>query len=62
MTMDYSPWFEREIWLFLKSAKRSHNSETEEGMPTKIGLHAFHVTLYMHEFFQPILFFDPHGL
>ena len=33
-------------------------------MPTKIGLHAFHIDLYMHEFFEliPILFFDPHGL
>ena len=29
---------------------------------TKIGLHAFHVNLYLHEFFEPILFFDPHGL
>ena len=27
-------------------------------MPTKIGLHAFHVTLYLHEFFEPILFFE----
>ena len=28
-------------------------------MPTKIGLNAFHVTLYLHEFFELILFFDP---
>ena len=28
-------------------------------MPTKIGFHAFHVNLYLHEFFEPILFFDP---
>ena len=31
-------------------------------MPTKIGLHVFHITLYLHELFEPILFFDPHGL
>ena len=28
-------------------------------MPTKFGLHAFHIPLYMHEFFEPILLFDP---
>ena len=34
-------------------------SETGRVTPTKIGLHAFHVNLYLHEFFEPILFFDP---
>ena len=29
-------------------------SETEEATPTKIGLHAFHVNLYLHDFFEPI--------
>ena len=28
-------------------------------MPTKIDLQAFHVNLYLHEYFEPILFFDP---
>ena len=28
-------------------------------MPTKIGLHAFQITLYLHEFFESDLFFDP---
>ena len=60
--MDYSPWFEGKFWPFLKAGKRSHNSETEETTPTKIGLHEFHFNLYLHEFFEPILFFDPHGL
>ena len=41
---------------------RSHNSETGIATPTKIGLHAFQVNFYLHEFFEPILFFDPHGL
>ena len=37
-------------------------SKTRLATPTKIGLHAFHANLYMHEFFEAILFFDPHGL
>ena len=37
-------------------------SETKKATPTKIGLHSFHVNLYLHEFFEPIIFFDPHGL
>ena len=28
-------------------------------MPIKIRLRAFHVNLYLHEFFEPILIFDP---
>ena len=45
-----------------RQAKRSHNSDTGEAMPTKIVLHAFYVNLYLHEFIEPIPFFDPHGL
>ena len=37
-------------------------SETGDTTPIKIGLHAFQVNLYLHELFEPILFFDPHGL
>ena len=37
-------------------------SKTGETTPTKTGLHAFHVNLYLYEFLKPILFFDPHGL
>ena len=33
-------------------------SETRDATPTKIGLHVFHVNPYLHEFFEPILFFD----
>ena len=29
-------------------------SETEEVTSTKIGVHAFHKSLYLHEFFEPI--------
>ena len=37
-------------------------SETEEAMPTKIVVHACYINLHLHESFEPILFFDPHGL
>ena len=30
-------------------------SETGESVPTKIGVHAFDINLYLHEFFKPIL-------
>ena len=42
--------------------KRGKISKTEKTMPTKIELPAFHVNLYLHEFFEQILFLDPHGL
>ena len=42
--------------------KRGKISKTGEVTHTKIGLHAFRVNLYLHEFFERILFFDPHGL
>ena len=29
-------------------------SETEEAMPTKIGVHAFDINSYLHEFFELI--------
>ena len=33
----------------------SNISETKKATPTKIGVHALHIHLYMHEFFEPIL-------
>ena len=30
-------------------------SETGEVTPTKIGVHTFDMSLYLHEFFEPIL-------
>ena len=47
---------------FWRQAKRNQISETRGAMPTKLGLHAFQVNLYLHEFFELILYFDPHGL
>ena len=33
----------------------SNISKTEEGMPTKIGVHELNINPYMHNFFEPIL-------
>ena len=33
----------------------SNISEIEEVTPTKIGVHAFDMSLYLNEFFEPIL-------
>ena len=51
MTMDYSPWVEREIWPFLKV---EISNETGETTPTKIGVHELDINPYLHEFFEPI--------
>ena len=51
MTMDYSPWSEREIWPFSESSNISESGETT---PTKIGVHACDINFYLHEFFEPI--------
>ena len=48
--------------LMLEYMNMSKISETRETTPTKIGFHAFHINFYLHEFFESILFFDPHGL
>ena len=39
--------------------KSSNISRNGEAMPTKISLRAFCINLYLHEFFEPILFFLP---
>ena len=62
MTMDYSPWSEREIWPFLKG---SSISETGETTPTKIGVYALDINPTCMNFlsqFRSIKFFDDHGL
>ena len=33
----------------------SNISKTEEVIPTKIGFHTFDMSLYLYEFFEPIL-------
>ena len=51
MTMDYSPWSEREIWPFLKVAI---SPKLKKAMLTKIDVHAFDINPYLHEFFELI--------
>ena len=51
-----------EILAVLKANKNEQISENGVATPAKFGLHAFHVNLYLHEIFEAILFFDPHGL
>ena len=34
-------------------------SKTGKATPTEIGLHVFHMNLYLHEFFEQILFLTP---
>ena len=43
--MDYSPWSEKEVLP-------NFNFETGEATPTKIGVHAFDINPYLHEFFE----------
>ena len=68
MTMDYSPWSEREIWPFLNLVaffdiswseretvfEGGNISETRMAPPTKIGVHAFDIKLHLHDFFELI--------
>ena len=51
MTMDYSPWVERENWPVFES---SGISETGEVTPTKIGVNVCYINIYLHDFFEPI--------
>ena len=61
--MDYSPWFEREIWPFWRQTKKSKISKTIVVMP----MHQNWFACISHQLllawiYEPILFFDPHGL
>ena len=51
MTMDYSPWSKRKIWLFLRG---NIISKTGEAMPTKIDVHVCYIKAYLYKFFEPI--------
>ena len=62
MTMDYSPWSETEIWLFLRVAV---SPKLERSYPPK--LMYMHVTsrptcMNFFSQFRSIKFFDDHGL
>ena len=51
MTMDYSPWLEREIWPFLKVTV---SPKPKQVTPIKIGVHTFDIDPYLHKLFELI--------
>ena len=57
--MDSSPWLKGKFGRFEGKLKRGKISETGDTTPTKVDLHAFQTNLCLHEFFEPVLFFDP---
>ena len=62
MTMDYSPWSEREIWLFLKVEV---SPKPERSHPPKlvcIHLTSIYNCLNFLSQFRSIELFDDHGL
>ena len=62
MTMDYSPWLEREIWPFLRVAV---SSKAERAHPPKLVHMHYSSILTCINFlsrFRSIKFFDDHGL
>ena len=62
MTMDYSPWVEREIWPFLRVAV---SPKPERPRPPKlVYMYVTSIPTYMNFLsrFRLIKFFDDHGL
>ena len=62
MTMDYSPWVERENWPFLKVAI---SPKPERSHPPKLVcmyVTSIHTCMIFLSQFQSIKFFDDHGL
>ena len=51
MTMDYSPWLEREIWSFLKVAV---SPKPVRSCPPKLVCMHFDINPYLRDFFEPL--------
>ena len=45
-------WSKREILPFWRQTKRSKIFKTEKATPIKLGVHAFHINLYLHKYFD----------
>ena len=62
MTMDYSPWSEREIWPFLRVAISQKPEKTHP--PKSVYMHVTSMSTSMNFLsrFRSIKFFDDHGL
>ena len=62
MTMDYSPWSEREIWPFLKVAISSKLEKVHPPILVCMHLTSIPTCINFLSRFQSIEFFDDHGL
>ena len=62
MTMDYSPWFEREIWPFLKVAVSPKLEKLRPPNLVHMDLTSIPTCMNFLSRFRSINFFDDHGL
>ena len=62
MTMDYSPWVEREIWLFLSVAVSPKLEGTHPPKLVYINLTSIPTCMNFLSRFRSIKFFDDHEL
>ena len=61
MTMDYSPWSEREIWLFLRVAVSSKLEVLHPPKSVYMHVTSTHDCMNFLSRFRLIQFFDDHG-
>ena len=62
MTMDYSPWSEREIWPFLRVAVSPKPEMPRPPKSVYMYVTSTHACMNFLNRFQSIQFFDDHGL
>ena len=62
MTMDYSPWSEREIWPFLRVAVSPKPEMPRPPKSVYMYVTSMHACINFLSRFQSIQFFDDHGL
>ena len=62
MTIDYSPWSEREIWLFLKVTVSPKPKQSRPPKLVCLHLTSIPTCINFLSQFRPIKFFDDHGL
>ena len=62
MTMDYSPWSEREIWPFLRVAVSPKPERSRPPKSVYMHLTSIHTCMNFLSQFRAIKFFDDHGL
>ena len=62
MTMDYSPWSEREIWSFLRVAVSPKLKRPRPPKSMYMHVTSTHTCMIFLSQFRSIKFFDDHGL